>query len=184
VAGSVEIDVGCGRGTFIARIAREKPAVSFIGIDINESNANQSQDRLSKEGLGNAIIVHDEVQKFLIRHVQHESLNAVHIYFPTPYMEAIRKANILGTGLNQRLIDQGFVNLLHTKCQPGGILRVVTGHRHYFQEIAVALTNSLFKETPWVNPIRSSSFSNLVGTGLEKKQRALGKDIYFLQAVA
>ncbi|TCS60077.1 tRNA G46 methylase TrmB [Primorskyibacter sedentarius] len=182
--GNIELDIGCGRGTFIARIAREKPNTVFVGIDINEDNANASQERIARDCLSNAIIAHDEAENFITRNVQDDSLAAAHIYFPTPYVTGIKRTNILGSHLSGWLLTERFLLQLHTKCRAGAILRIVTDHRSYFKNIASSVASSSFVETPWVNPIRSSTFDNLVGTGLEKRQRSRGKYIYFLQAVA
>lgn len=130
------------------------------------------------------VIVHDEAEKFITKNVQDEFLSATHIYFPSPYISEIRNHNILGHGVQHRLVDLDFLRLVHRKSRIGARLRIVTDHRDYFHDITAALSQSPFIETRWQNPISSSTFDNLVGTGWEKKQRALGKDIYFLQATA
>lgn len=168
----------------MVRVAREHRHASFIGIDINERNAGIAQDRVAREGLTNAIVVHDEAFKFISKSVPFESISAAHIYFPTPYMRDIREKNILGSAIRRRLVDQSFLNMLHSKCRPGAVFRLVTDHRDYFHDVSVAISKTDFVEVHWTTPISSSTFQNLVGTGLEKKQRALGKDIYFLQAIA
>lgn len=180
----IELDIGCGRGAFITRIARENPETSFIGIDINERNAQLAQQKAARERRTNVVIVHDEAEKFIQRSVRDELLSAIHIYFPTPYITEIRDHNILGHGVRHRLVSLNFLRLIHFKCRAGAVLRIVTDHRGYFHDITAALSRSPFVETRWYNPITSSTFNNLVGTGWEKKQRALGKDIYFLQAAA
>src|SRR6184192_1124355 len=48
--GSRVLDVGCGTGEILFRLADRFPGVSFVGIDLEESHLARARDRCAKFG--------------------------------------------------------------------------------------------------------------------------------------
>src|SRR5215470_1961073 len=81
----VELEVGSGKGLFLANAARANPRRNFLGVEISRKYARLAAERLVKQGLQNAKVWAGDVRDVLARRVPDQSLRAVHVYFPDPW---------------------------------------------------------------------------------------------------
>src|SRR5262249_16064028 len=81
----VELEVGSGKGLFLANSANANPNRNYFGIEIAKKYAKEGAERLAKAGLQNAKMLPDDARLFLHEFVPVASLDAVHIYFPDPW---------------------------------------------------------------------------------------------------
>ncbi len=130
-AGQIEIEVGCGKGTFLAEAARQQPEVFFVGIEASPSYAAQSEHRLTDRGCTNAAVVADDGRLFFADTVPPGSVAKVHIYHPDPWPKRRHR--------KRRLFDRQFARLVATALAPGGKLLVATDNTRYFGEILATL---------------------------------------------
>lgn len=180
---SLEVEIGCGRGRFLVQRAREHPQHLFVGIDINEVSCRRTRERYQTAELTNVRVYHSEAERFIDNYLEDSSVEAFHIYFPTPYIGPLQLHNVLGARLRHRLVDSSFLGKLVTKSKRGASLRMATDHRDYFEQIATALEELRLETVPWVTPVLNKRFDELVGSGCEREQREKGRRIYYLQCL-
>lgn len=149
----LEIEIGSGSGHFISQIASAKSQTRFIGIDLNRERCDAAVSRIKSLGLSNVVIVNMEAYKFIAKHVQSNSVRAIHIYFPTPYPRAI--------GLSKRLIGRKFLEEVYRSLIYGGELRVLTDHKEYFRRVCIYIREKTWWDIGWRPPLTSQDGNNL-----------------------
>src|SRR3954468_22108823 len=84
----VELEVGSGKGLFLANAATAESGHTFLGIELSRKSARRAAERVAKRRLGNVRVVAGDARLFLARFVPQASLRAVHVYFPDPWWKA------------------------------------------------------------------------------------------------
>src|SRR4051794_39249836 len=84
----LEIEVGSGKGLFIAGAAATRLDHNFLGIEVVETYASHAAARLVRRELTNAVMVHGDALRVFREMAPDASLEAVHVYFPDPWWKA------------------------------------------------------------------------------------------------
>ena len=85
----VEIEIGCGKGTFMTSQAKLRPDVNFFGIEWARFYWRFTCDRLRRNGCEkNARCLRADAGTFLQDFVADATVAAMHIYFPDPWPKA------------------------------------------------------------------------------------------------
>jgi tRNA (guanine-N7-)-methyltransferase len=127
---SVEIEIGCGRGMFIIKSARENPAMNYLGIEMSARFFQMLKERVQKSAARNIRVIKGEAGFILKKFVPENSVAAVHIYFPDPWPKKRH--------WKRRLINGGFLEIVRCALVPGELLRMATDFQGYFDEMLQA----------------------------------------------
>jgi tRNA (guanine-N7-)-methyltransferase len=181
----IELDIGCGRGSFLQRIAMENNGTEFIGIDIDEYACARAQNRCQAAGLTNVLICHSEALKFLREVVPESRISAFHIYFPSPWIGEIRDHNALGADVTGRLVTTDFLREVIRTASDGAVIRFVTDHHSYFTSVVRFLERQGFVAMPWIGPTKRREHGMLLATDWEAKirERFPGREILYYQGL-
>ena len=179
----IEIDIGCGLGTFTLALAGERPLALVIGIDVNEESFIKCENQKRSQGIKNAHFVHAEARDYIEQFVRDKSVSDYHLYFPTPWVGGIRNTNILAGDLNGWLFGPPLLAELLRTAAPGARLRLVTDHDSYFEYACKIVGLAGLGVQEWQDPIRRKPIGDLIGTGCERRQRSLGRSIRYLQCL-
>lgn len=181
----IELDIGCGRGSFLRSVALENPETEFIGIDIDEHACVAAQQRCRQAGLTNVLVCHSEALKFLRQDVPESRISAFHIYFPSPWVGEIQEHNALGADVAGRLVTTEFLKEVIRTATDGAIIRVVTDHHVYFRSVVRSLQRQGFVSMPWISPIKARQPDMLLATDWEAKVHARfpGREILYYQGL-
>ena len=123
----VEVEVGPGKGVFLATAGAERPGTSFVGVEVARKYAILAAERVVKAGLGNVRVIAGDAQTFLDRYVPSGSIEALHVYFPDPWWKKRHR--------KRRVVNERFVARAAEVIRPGGELRVITDVEEYYQAI-------------------------------------------------
>jgi tRNA (guanine-N7-)-methyltransferase len=170
----VELEIGMGKGTFITDQALARPEVNFIGIEWARWFWRYSSDRLRRNHCHNARTVRAEAGFFLREHIPAGSLSVVHIYFPDPWPKKRHH--------KRRLIQSPFLLAVQRVLQPGGLLKVVTDHADYFEQIRQVVGDSPLRVIEYTRP-ESANEGEFVGTNFERKYQREGRPFHAVAAV-
>jgi tRNA (guanine-N7-)-methyltransferase len=168
--GPVEIEVGSGKGLFLATAATERPGHQFLGIELSKKYAKLAAERAVKHGLGNIKVWPGDARIVLARLVPESSVKAVHVYFPDPWWKKRHK--------KRRVFNEGLVAAIVRGLEPSGELHVATDVEEYFGVIQtlIAAEPSL-TEAP--APVAREPEHNLdYLTNFERKFRIEGRPIF------
>lgn len=119
-----EIEIGCGKGTFMLNIAKENPETNFLGIEWEGAFFAYTADRVRRAALGNVRMLHADAVEFLKWRCPDAIVHAIHLYYSDPWPKAKHHKN--------RVVQDKFLEQAWRVLVPGGELRIVTDHDDYW----------------------------------------------------
>jgi tRNA (guanine-N7-)-methyltransferase len=137
----LEVEVGSGKGLFLATAAVAATERNFLGVEIAAKYARFAAARLARKSVSNAIVVHGDAQRLFAELLPDESLAAVHVYFPDPWWKKRHQ--------KRRVMNERFVRDVARTLAEGASLHFWTDVRERF-EATLAL---LARETPLAGPL-------------------------------
>ena len=170
----VEMEIGCGKGTFITRQAVARPQVNFFGIEWARFYWRYTCDRLRRNGCeANARCIRADAAFFLRDFIPSGSLAAIHIYFPDPWPKARHH--------KRRLIQPGFMEQVRRVLVPGGRANIVTDHPDYWAHIDPVVRASGLAVLDYQAP-EGAGEGEMVGTNFERKYIPEGRRFFAISA--
>lgn len=171
--GSVHVEVGSGKGTFLLNQARARPDDNFLGIEWAGRYCRYAVDRIGRWGLTNVRIIRTDAADFIAESIPDGSVDYFHIYFPDPWPKKRHH--------KRRFLCP--VNLEHLiRClKVGGQLRIATDHADYFEQIkkAIGAESDRLKEIDFIRPAGAET-GEWAGTNFERKYIKDQRPIYTL----
>ncbi len=168
--GPLELEIGCGKGTFILEAARNHPERRFLGIEAGPPYAAYCADRLARHGLTNAFMVADDARVFLEDTPPPGAFARIHVYYPDPWPKRKHR--------RRRFFQPETLPALRRALREDGELLIATDNTRLFGEILATLGESpLFcrsrkKELSYGIEIPGTAFGP---TNFSKKYRAQGR---------
>ena len=163
----LEVDLGCGDGSFLAALARENPEKNFLGIERLLGRVRSACRRIERAGLTNARVTRFEISYAVEHLLPPGSVTTFHLLFPDPWPKR-RHAP-------RRLVTESFLASLHRALGPNGTVRIATDETGYFRQITrLASESLLFAVTP-------NAPQNVTTTKFERRFREQGLPIHRLE---
>lgn len=161
----VEVDIGCGKGSFLLWSAQTRPDVNFVGVDRLLRRLQKVDRKIRRFSLQNVRLLRVEASYLVGYLVPKASVSAYHIYFPDPWPK--RRHH------QRRLMSGSFLLDLHRTLQDGGVVNCATDHEEYFQWIQGEFGRAAgFIET------KPEILHEQTRTDFERKFLAVGKRIH------
>jgi len=123
----VELEIGSGDGSFLARYAELNRGTNFLGIERLLGRLRKLDKKARKLGLDNLKIIRLEAAYFTAYLLPPRSLRAIHIYFPDPWPKAKHERH--------RLIQPEFLKSARRALADGGTLYLRTDDVTYFEQM-------------------------------------------------
>ena len=165
----LEIELGSGKGTFLAQESPLHPDTLFLGIEWASQFYKYAADRMRRLNLTNVRMLHADGVVFIRNYVADETVSCFHWYFPDPGPKARHN--------KRRTFQEPFLRGdLYRVLTPGGRIKVATDHLDYWawmQEHAGKVSD-LYDIQPF-EPPQSAGEGELVGTNFERKYRVQGR---------
>jgi tRNA (guanine-N7-)-methyltransferase len=169
-AAPLEVEIGSGKGLFLAQAASAKPNHNFLGIEIAARYAKYSAARLARAELANARMIHGNAERVLMDNLPDSSAIAVHIYFPDPWWKNRHQ--------KRRVMSDRFLPHVERVMQPGGSLHFWTDVEEYF----VAAVDRIQAVTKLIGPMpvpqREAQHDLDYQTHFERRMRLHGEAVY------
>ena len=170
----LELEVGTGKGAFLAEEASRRTGVNFIGLERASRFWRHASDRLRRRECSNARVVLVDAGYFLTEFVPDAALAAVHVHFPDPWPKKRHH--------KRRLIRPDLIREIERALIPGGRLQIVTDHQEYYARIEAVIRSSSLAPSPYVRPSTAEG-EELVGSNFERKYQRLGRNAYTVAAI-
>ena len=158
---AVEIELGCGDGSFLVEHARNHREVDFIGVERLLGRLSKLDRKARREGLTNIRGLRIESSYFLQYLLPLHSARALHIYFPDPWPKRKHRRH--------RLVNESFPQLAHQALSTSGTVYLRTDDADYFEEMVSSFGNS-----PLFQQVETSEALSAVMTDFEVGFRQQG----------
>ena len=124
----IEVDLGFGRGEFILEMARLRPGVQFVGLEIRDYLIDKIRERLREDPRPNVYVMAANVKEHLPVLFDPGTLSRVYIHFPDPW--TTRKKHH-----QRRMVDAGLVATLYTLLRAEGEVHLMTDQEEVGREM-------------------------------------------------
>jgi tRNA (guanine-N7-)-methyltransferase len=165
--GLLEVELGCGDGSFLLDYAEQHPDRNFLGVERLLGRIRKIDRKGRRRGLTNLRGLRIEVRYCLAYLLPPGSAAALHIYFPDPWPKA-RHAR-------RRLVDAAFPALAAKVLAPGGSVHLRTDDAAYRDQIRDVFASAMSFESAGT-PAELAE----VETDFEREFRAAGKPVFHL----
>lgn len=123
----LEVELGCGDGSFLVEYAKRHPGRNFIGVERLLGRIRKLDRKGRRAGLTNLRGVRIESAYFLQYLLTPHSVSALHVYFPDPWPKRKHRRH--------RLINEQFPSIAREALEPGGKVYLRTDDRDYFDQM-------------------------------------------------
>jgi tRNA (guanine-N7-)-methyltransferase len=172
----IELDLGFGRGEFIIEMARRRPEVQFVGLEIRDYLVDKIHDWLEQDPHPNVYVMAANVKVHLPILFDPQTLSRVYIHFPDPWTK--RKKHH-----KRRMVDATLVSTLHTLLRPEGEVHLMTDKR----EVGLEMRALFEAHGGYRNACGEGQFCPESTTGVRTREETYyierGDDIYRLKFV-
>lgn len=138
----LEIDLGCGDGSFLLEMAQQFPERNFLGIERLLGRVRKVCRKADRGGLVNVRLLRIESSYALGWLFPEASVTRLHLLCPDPWPKKRHH--------RRRLVKDAFVRDAFRLLEPGGEFLFKTDHREYFDEaVEVVRGADIFAEDAW-----------------------------------
>jgi tRNA (guanine-N(7)-)-methyltransferase len=130
----VEIDLGCGDGTFLTAWAAENPARNFLGIERLCSRLEKAHRKIARLALSNVRLLGIETSYAVTHLIPIESVSSFHLLFPDPWPK--RRHH------RRRIFARGFVRAVFRSLEESGLFHIATDDADYFSAMKRLLADA------------------------------------------
>ena len=172
----LEIDLGCGDGSFLIEMAQHYPERNFLGVERLLGRVRGVCKRIQELGLTNVKVLRLESQYTLEYLIAPASVSRLHLLCPDPWPKARHH--------KRRLVQQEFLGILQKTLCSGGKFLFKTDHPEYYEwvleqveEFNTANPDPPFAQLPW--PIEGNQQGFFYPkTDFQRLWERAGKKIY------
>jgi tRNA (guanine-N7-)-methyltransferase len=165
------LEIGCGIGDFIVQLARLRPELNFLAIDIYNKGCHKTCKKVELSGLSNVRVLRAEARYLLTHYLPPESLAAIYINCPDPWPKKRHR--------DRRLVRREFLQTALYYLRPGGDFYFSTDFQDYAEDVAALLPEL----AGYANVLDRPLVTELPGYPLSKYMRRFlqqGQPIHFV----
>jgi tRNA (guanine-N7-)-methyltransferase len=134
----LELDLGCGDGSFLVALAEKFPEHNFLGIERLFGRVRSACGKAARASLPNVRVLRVESSYAVQYLFPLGSIAAMHLLFPDPWPKKRHH--------RRRIVTREFLASVHRALAPGGRLRVATDQRDYFRAMREVISAAEFRE--------------------------------------
>lgn len=120
----LEVDLGCGDGSFLMEMAAHYPDRDFLGVERLLGRVRKVCKKLTKRGLKNCRVLRLESRYTVEWLLPEASISRLHLLCPDPWPKFKHH--------RRRIVQQVFLEAVWRALQPGGEFLFMTDHEDYF----------------------------------------------------
>lgn len=121
---ALEVDLGCGDGSFLVEMAKHYPERDFIGVERLLGRVRKVCRKVTRAGLTNAKVLRLE-SRYVVEWLLPEStVSRLHLLCPDPWPKLRHH--------RRRLVQTEFLDAVLRVLEPGGEFLFMTDHEEYF----------------------------------------------------
>src|SRR5262245_19928586 len=169
-AAPLEVEVGSGKGLFLAAASQSRPDHNFLGIEVSRKYARYAAARLARQSSANAVLIGGDALPLFQGWFAAESLIAVDVYFPDPWWKKRHRTRRV-------LSEQCLLNVQRTLAT-GGRLHFWTDVEEYFQTTLALIAATTALRGPLPVPEKAAEHHLDYRTHFERRTRLAELPVY------
>jgi tRNA (guanine-N7-)-methyltransferase len=120
----LEVDLGCGDGSFLIALAQQNPERNFVGVERMIGRVRSTARKIGDGRVPNARILQADIMQAIQHLLPPQSADAFYLMFPDPWPK--RRHHV------RRTFNRHFLRAIAHALKAGGVLRVATDDADYF----------------------------------------------------
>ena len=130
----VELDMGCGKGSFTTELAKRHPERIILAADMLSGRLRKLASRNLREGVDNMRVLKAEARMLIARLLPDRALDRIHILCPDPWPKDRHSGN--------RLLSSNFMTHIHRVLKDDGIFHFSSDDEYYRDAVGRVLMDS------------------------------------------
>jgi tRNA (guanine-N7-)-methyltransferase len=168
----VQVDLGCGDGSFLSALAERMPEKNFLGVERLIGRVRSACRKAAR--IDNMRVIRVETAYAVRYLLPGQSVQVFHLLFPDPWPKRRHE--------RRRVMTSEFLRSVHCALAPQGLLRIATDQLDYFDQMQrLARADSQFAI---VEPLLATSIGvddvDLPLSKFERKFQQQGVPIHWL----
>ncbi|MCP4179037.1 MAG: methyltransferase domain-containing protein [bacterium] len=162
----VELDLGCGKGSFTTKLAEKYPERLIYAVDVMLGRLRKLHKRNERSEIKNMYLLRCEAWHLINQSIPDSSLNRIHILCPDPWPKTRHKGN--------RLVSSEFVGRLYNKLKKNGVFHFSSDDVPYFTLAQDVLSKSelFIRDDSRLNDISG------IKTDFEERWNDMGLEVF------
>ena len=169
----VHMEIGCGKGGFIAGMAEMNPDVNYVAVERVTSVLVIAMERVFEKGLSNVRFISADAQRLADCFAQNE-VERLYLNFSDPWPKKKRA--------KRRLTHKNFLDVYKKFLVPGGAVCFKTDNSRLFEFSLNSFADEGFKLKNITFDLHKSEFEGNVMTEYEERFSSAGMPIYRVEA--
>jgi len=120
----IEIDLGCGTGSFLLWAAQTHPQRNFFGVERLRRRLQRADRKALRQKLENVRLMRIEATYLIGKLIPDSSVSTYHVLFPDPWPKRRHHS--------RRLICAPVLEEMHRTLTADGLINCATDHEEYF----------------------------------------------------
>ncbi len=170
----VELEVGCGKGQFIATLAKRNPNINYIAVEMCYDVAVMAAEAVKEAELSNVKFMVMPAE-YLLKYLPDNSIDKIYLNFSCPFPK--------NKYAKHRLTAPKFMYMYKKILKENAEIHQKTDNMHFFEFSIENLSEYGFKLKNISLDLHKSDFEGNIVTEYEKRFVGLGQPIYRLEAV-
>lgn len=122
---ALEVDLGCGDGSFLLEMARHHPEREFLGVERLLGRVRKVCKKITRGRLEHCRVLRLESGYVVEWLLPEAGVSRLHLLCPDPWPKVRHH--------RRRLVQVEFLGAVHKALEPGGEFLFMTDHEEYFQ---------------------------------------------------
>ena len=137
----VELDMGCGAGSFTVALAAKYPEYEVIAADVMLGRLRKVVKKAERAGLDNVSVLRVEARSLIAMMLPDSSIDRIHILCPDPWPKNRHRGN--------RLLCSDFTSQLHRVLKKDGIFHFSSDDEYYCEAVnRIIAASGIFEAYP------------------------------------
>jgi tRNA (guanine-N7-)-methyltransferase len=164
----IELEVGCGKGSFIVQLAKLRPEVNYIAVERSANVIVTAAESAAEENAGNVLFVNCQAE-YLPRLIAQHSVHRIYLNFSCPFPKNKYAVH--------RLTNDRFLEIYRELLAEGGEIHQKTDNRPFFDYSLMCYEHCGFEVSEVTYDLAHSGFEGNIMTEYESRFTALGVPI-------
>ena len=169
----VQLEIGCGKGSFICELAKQNPDKAFLAVEVSKNVIVEACKKVRDANLTNVLFLNCAAQN-LPRYLAPNTISRIYLNFSCPFPKY--------TYASHRLTHENFLNSYKEYLMPDAEIHQKTDNMHFFEFSIEQFTKSGYKLKNISLDLHNSNFEGNIITEYEHKFSSQGMPIYRLEA--